>query len=279
MAGAVIEATDETFAADVLDASIQGPVVVDFWAPWCGPCQTLGPILERVAGESPGVTLVKVNTDESPQVAQAYGIESIPAVKAFRDGEVVDEFLGAQPEPEVRRFFATLLPSQADATAERAHALLATGNVAAARQQFEVALSADPQHGAAAAGLLAILVDAGEIEAATALAREHEGHPEVDRLAGLLRFVRDSAGVDAESLLDRVDADEDDVEAQYLLGCALAAAGEWEAAMECFLAVVQLDRGFREDAGRLAMIDVFSILTNDHPLTNEYRSRLTMLLF
>ena len=279
MAGAVIDVTDATFVADVLDASAHGPVVVDFWAPWCGPCQTLGPTLEWVAAESPGVTLVKVNIDESPEVARAYGIESIPAVKAFRDGDIVNEFLGAQPEPEVRRFFAALSPSEADALAERGHTYLGAGQVAAARQHFEAALAGDPGHGSAAAGLLAILLDARELDAATALAETHRGHPEVDRLAALLRFVRDAADIDPEALLARVEADEDDVEAQYLLGCALASAGEWEAAMEAFLTVVMLDRAFREDAGRLAMLDVFAVLTNEHPLTNAYRSRLTMLLF
>ncbi len=279
MAGPVINTTDASFMMDVVEASRQGPVVVDFWAPWCGPCQTLGPLLEQVAAESPEVTLVKVNTDESPQVAQAFQIQSIPAVKAFRDGEVVDEFLGAQPEPEVRRFFASLTPSEADGLVEHGHALLAAGDFAGARQQFEVALARDPEHGPAAAGLLAILVDSGEIAAAEELVKQYAGHPEVDRLAALLRFARDAAGVDPQVLIARVQADEDDVEAQYQLGCVLAAAGEWQSALECFLVVVRVDRGYRDDIGRLAMLDVFALLGTDHPLTNSYRSRLTILIF
>ncbi|MEX2372923.1 MAG: thioredoxin, partial [Dehalococcoidia bacterium] len=111
---AVIDATDETFARDVIQASRGGPVVVDFWAPWCEPCKALGPTLERVAADSEGVTLVKVNTDENPAVAQAFKIQSIPAVKAFKDGAVVAEFVGAQAEPQVRQFFQGLVPSAAD---------------------------------------------------------------------------------------------------------------------------------------------------------------------
>jgi len=279
MAGAVIDVTDETFAADVLDASFHGAVVVDFWAPWCGPCQTLGPMLERVAAESAEVTLVKVNTDENPQIAQAFQIESIPAVKAFRDGEIVSEFLGALPEAEVRQFFSSLSPTEADELMERGHALLTAGNVDAARAQFEAALAVEGEHGGAAAGLLAILVDSGDLDAAADLAARHEGHPEVDRLAPLVRFMRDAADADPGALLERVEADEGDIEAQYLLGCVLAARGHWEPALECFLTVVQTDRAFRDDAGRRAMLDVFQLLTNEHPLTNEYRSRLTMILF
>lgn len=279
MAGAVINTTDASFMMDVVEASRQGPVVVDFWAPWCVPCQTLGPMLEQVAAESSDVTLVKVNTDENPQVVQAFQIDSIPAVKAFRDGEVVSEFLGAQPEPEVRQFFAALNPSEADGMVERGHALLAAGDVAGARRHFEAALADDGDHGAAAAGLLAILVDSGEIAAAEDLAARYAGHSEVDRLAALLRFARDAAGADPEALVARVQADEEDVAAQYQLGCALAAAGEWQSALECFLVVVRVDRAYRDDIGRLAMLDVFTLLGNEHPLTNNYRSRLTMLIF
>lgn len=279
MAGAVIDSTDATFMVDVVEASRRGPVVVDFWAPWCEPCKTLGPTLERVAAESPEVTLVKVNTDENPQVAQAMQIQSIPAVKAFRDGQVVDEFVGAQSEPEVRRFFAGLTPSEADALTEHGNALLGAGELQGARQRFEAALASDPEHAGAASGLLAILLDLGELDAAEELAARFEGNAEVARVAGLIRFVRGAAGQDPDALAARIEADENDVAAQYALGCVLAAAGQWEPALERFLDVVKLDRAYEQDAGRLAMLDIFALLSNDHPVTNEYRSRLTMLLF
>jgi putative thioredoxin len=279
MAGAVIDSTDATFMVDVIEASRRGPVVVDFWAEWCGPCKMLGPILERVAAESPEVTLVKLNTDENPQVAQAFQIQSIPAVKAFFNGEVVDEFLGAQSEPEVRRFFARLTPSEADLLAEQGNMLLGTGDLENARARFEAALETDPQHGGAAAGLLAILLDLGELDAAEALAARFEGDPEVTRVAGLVRFVRGAAGHDPDALIARLEANEDDVEARYAFGCLLASSAQWEQALECFLDVVKIDRAYGQDAGRLAMLDIFALLSNDHPLTNEYRSRLTMVLF
>ena len=128
----VLDVTDATFASEVLAYSKTMPVVVDFWAPWCGPCRMLGPIIEKVAGEHAGeVRLVKLNTDENPQVATQFRIQSIPAVKAFRDGKMVREFMGAQPEPQVRAFFSALLPTEAERAAKQASELAAKDPVAA----------------------------------------------------------------------------------------------------------------------------------------------------
>ncbi len=280
---AVIDATDDTFATDVLEASRQGPVVVDFWAPWCGPCKMLGPTLERVAQQS-GVTLVKINTDENPRVAQAFQIQSIPAVKAFRDGQVVDEFLGAQPEPEVRRFVDRLQPSEADRLAEQGADALRRRDLAAAREAFEAALAQDHAHPRATGGLAAVCIEDGDLDAAEELIARVPMAPQVQRQAARIRYERgilasDGTVTDEAALAARVEADEDDVEAHYGLGCHCGRRMDFAPALEHFLEVVRLDRKFREDAGRKAMLEIFEILGDEHPLTQEYRPRLSMMLF
>lgn len=277
--GTIKEATDETFMLDVIEASRQAPVVVDFWAPWCGPCKELTPTLERVTQETENVTLVKVNTDENPRVAQAFQIQSIPNVKAFKDGQMIGEFLGAQPEPAVRQFFANLNPTEADLLANNGDAALAQGNLQQAAQFFQAALEVDPKHGRSAGGLLAILTDVGDLDAAEEIAREFPDDPDVKRLATLIRFARGAEGQDRDALLARLEADAGDLAAQYALGCLDAQEGKWEESLERFLDIVRTDRKFHDDAGKAAMLDLFRLLGDEHPLTRDYRTSLTMVLF
>ncbi|MGE4057028.1 MAG: tetratricopeptide repeat protein [Vicinamibacterales bacterium] len=279
-APSVTDVTDATFESVVLTASRERPVVVDFWAPWCEPCKALTPLLEQVAGElGENVMLVKVNIDDNPGLAQAFQIQSIPAVKAIDDGKLVAEFVGAQSEPEVRAFFAGLLPAPADKLAEAGAVALRVRDLVEARRQFEAALALDALHGRATGGLAAVMIEEGDLDGAEALTSRAPGDPYVKRQIARLRFERGAAGTSEPELVARIEANAGDVDARYRLGCHLARRAEWADAMEQFLEVVMLDRKYQEDAGRLASLDVFEVVGSDDPLTVEYRSRLTMLLF
>jgi putative thioredoxin len=176
-----IDVTDETFETEVIERSKQVPVVVDLWAPWCGPCRTLGPILEKVTDEAGGkVAMVKVNIDDNPQIAQAFGVQSIPLVVALKDGQPVDGFLGAQPEETVRQFIAGLLPSEADQTIAR---LLEQGDESSLLQ----ALDLDPGNEAVVVTLAELWVRAGRADDALALLARVPETAEVRRVAAMAR--------------------------------------------------------------------------------------------
>src|SRR5437763_7315895 len=157
---AMMDVAAATFEDDVIEASFERPVVVDFWAPWCGPCRMLGPLLERLAGDADGAWLLaKVNVDQNPEVAARYGVQGIPAVKGFRDGRVVAEFVGAQAEPTVRRFLERLAPSTADRDVAEGQRLAGLDESAAAESAFRRALAAQPNHPGALLGLGRVLVE------------------------------------------------------------------------------------------------------------------------
>lgn len=274
----VIDATDATFEVDVIESSRRRPIVVDFWAPWCQPCLILGPTLERLTAEQ-GVTLVKVNIDENPGVAQAFRVESIPAVKAFKDGRVTSEFLGAQPEEEVRRFVSALAPSEADRLAEAGAAALKAGDMVDARRFLEAALARDPRHGRSTGALAAVLIEEGDLDGAEALIDRMPGEPMVKRQASRLRFERGVIGNDETEMAARVEADPNDVAARYALGCHFGRRGQLVEALELFLEVVAIDRKYMDDGGRQAILQVFDLLGDQHPVTREFRPRLASLLF
>ncbi len=281
--GAVLEATDANFTDVVVQRSHQMPVIVDFWAAWCEPCHMLSPILERIASEYAGrVQLVKVNIDQNPMVTQQYGIQSIPAVKAFEGGGVTSEFAGAQPEDQVRAFFDILVPSQTDHAMTAAQRFRALGDDAAAREQLELVLADDPNQADAALELADILSASGDA-ADTARARElagpYEHDPRARRAIGRIGLAELAVGKDRAALEARVAADENDAEARYHLGAVLAVAGEWQDALEHLLATVRLDRELDEDGGRLRMLDAFAVLGDTHELAVRYRGRLMNVIF
>jgi putative thioredoxin len=278
----VFDVDQRTFQQAVVERSHTVPVVVDFWAPWCGPCRMLGPVLEQLAGEYGGkFELAKLNTDENPSISQAFGITGIPAVKAFKDGRVANEFVGALPEPRVRAFLETLMPSEADVLTRRADELAEAGHLNAAEDAYREALRLQPVHAAATIGLARVLSGQGDVQRQEAL-RLLSAFPNDQRAAQLKAEIavgEAAASVDTVELERRIGDNPKDVDAQYKLGMALAAAGSYEQALDHLLTVVRLDRGYDDDAGRRAMLDLFNLLGNEHPLTATYRRRLSQLLF
>jgi putative thioredoxin len=278
---AFTDVVDATFEADVLTQSHETPVVVDFWAPWCDPCRVIGPILEQLAGEYEGrVRLVKVNVDENPAVATQYQISSIPAVVAFSGGAPVNQFIGAVPEPQARDFFESLVPNEADTIAREGVEAANRNDTEAATTKFEAALDLDERHLTATLGLAQIALEAGDNERATELALKWESDPEGARIVALarLRSSGDAEG-DRDALLARLAADEGDAAAHYALANIHAAASEWDGALEHLIATVRLDRTIDDDGARRKILDLFNVLGNGHPLTDDYRQQLSSLLF
>ena len=279
-AEAVTEVSDATFERDVLERSRELPVVVDFWAPWCGPCRVIGPILEQLAEEHAGrVQLVKLNVDDNPEVSAQYAIRSIPAVMAFRDGAPASQFVGAVPQPQAAAFFDSLLPSEADIAAEAGDAARAAGDAGGALARYEEALTSDRSHRRASIGLAALALDGGEFERAEQLAQDWADDAEGRRIATLARLRRVAAGADRGQLETRVAAEDGDAAAHYALGALLAIDGEWEPALEHLLATVRLDRKLDDDGARRLLLDSFNMFGDDHALTRDFRQRLASVLF
>jgi putative thioredoxin len=277
-----IDVGDQDFEREVLDRSAATPVVVDFWAPWCAPCKTLGPVLERLAAEHAGAfILAKVNVDQAPAVAQVFGVQSIPAVKGFRDGNIVAEFVGAQPEAVVRQLIARVLPTPADVLVREAETL-AVSDVAGAEAKLREALATDARHGRALVALARLLAERDEADEALALLdRVPANAPvakEAERLAAALRTQADGAG-DEATLRATLAAAPGDLDARLTLGRALAALGRHEEALTELLEVVRRDRHHDDEGARKGMIDLFAVLGSDHPLTERFRGELAKVLF
>lgn len=276
------DVTDADFDTRVIERSHQVPVVVDFWAPWCGPCRTLGPLLERLADEHAGAfELAKVNIDESPSLAQMFRVQSIPMVIGLRDGQLANHFVGAVPEAAVREFLASLLPSQGERLADEGTALLGAGREAEAETIFRQVLGEDPRVDQALVGLATILTGRDAHDEALALLDRVGLGPHrqaADRLAAAIRIRQSGAG-DVDGLRARLAAQPDDLDTRFTLAQALAATGAHEEALQHYLAIVQRDRAFRDDGARRAMIDIFDLLGPASDLTDRYRSELAKALF
>ncbi len=279
----VRDVRDADFECDVLERSTTTPVVVDFWAPWCAPCRTLGPLLERLTDEAAGeFLLAKINVDESPRVAGAFGVRSIPTVLGFRDGAIAAEFVGAQPERAVREFLARVRPGPADRLVAEAARLTAAGDGAAAETQLRKALEQDGRHARALVALARLLGERGDAQEALALlARVSVDGPlakEVERLAARLRTQGEGAP-DEAALRARVAATPNDPRARIDLGKALAAGERYDDALAELLAAVKLDPAYEDGAPRKSMLDVFALLGPQHPSSARWRAELAKALY
>jgi putative thioredoxin len=270
MTAPVTDVTEQTFATDVLAASATTPVVVDFWAPWCGPCRQLSPMLERMAAKFGGdVRVVKLNVDEAPLLAQQYRVQGIPAVKAFRDGRVVSEFTGLQPAAVVEQFFAALVPSLADRLVARAIAEPAQAEVL-----LTEALEAEPGHPRALVGLARIAIEQRRTDEARTLLTRASQDDEAQRLLADLRLSETGDGAAPDTLAAQAD---ESPQARLAYGRALVAAGRHAEAVEVLLAAVA-EPETREDA-RALLLDVFRVLGDAHEITRRARPRLASALF
>ena len=267
----VRDVTEASFDADVVQASATRPVVVDFWAPWCGPCHQLSPLLERAAARyGADVDVVKVNVDEAPTVARTYRVQGIPAVKAFRDGAVVSEFVGVQPERSVDQFFAALVPSAAD----RLVAAAESADAADRERLLREALAADPTHAGASLALARLLAGQGLDDEAVRLLQRLPASDEVRRLLAEIGL-RAAAGDDLDALQEQAGAG--DPEARLRLGRALAARGDHDRACAVLVDAVR-DPATRDEA-RTAVLEVFAVAGDGSDVTRTWRPRLASALF
>ena len=287
--GVIKDSDSRGFAADVIEASNEVPVVVDFWAPWCGPCKQLGPMIEKVIKAANGaVKLVKINIDESPEIAQEMRIQSIPAVYAFKNGRPVDAFVGAVPESQIKAFVERLAgeiePTPVEAAIEAGQAAAEAGDHAAAANLFSEVIKHEPGNSSAIAGLARAYIAAGKLDhARDTLAMtpdDSKNHAEIAGARSALALAEQSgAAGDTVALQAAVAANAADHQARFDLGTALIAAGDHDAAIDCFVEIVRHDPAWNDEAARKQLLQVFEALGPTHELTVAGRRKLSSVLF
>ena len=288
----VKDVTTATFMQDVIEASKQNPVVVDFWAPWCGPCKTLGPIIETVARQTKGVTLCKMDVEQYPEVSGQMGIQSIPAVVAFIDGRPSDAFMGAKPEGEVRRFFekiaASVKPDAAQQDVEAAMQMaadaVAEGDHGQAAEIYGAILAREPGNIDAFAGLGQCYIAVGEVDMAQMLIdkipEEHRDRGPLVALVKAIELARQASGLgELGELAAKVEANPADHQARLDYALALNSEGEREAATEQLIAIVRADRKWNDDGARTQLLEFFEAWGNTDPATISGRRALSSILF
>jgi len=283
----MVEVTTGDFDTVVIEASRRTPVLVDFWAGWCQPCQMLAPILDKLAIEYQGKLLVaKVDTDAEQALAQRFGVRSLPTVKLFVGGQVVDEFMGVQAEGVIRGILDQHLPRESDEARAEASRLIGAGEGQRAITVLEGAAAADPDNPRIKPDLLRALIHGDAFDRASQVLAELPMNERLDApfadLEVELRVRQRASGagdVDVGTLKLAVENDPADLEKRLELGAKLTVAGEHREALEQYLEVMKRNRGFQEDAGRKGLVELFQLLGDANPLVVEYRRRMATLLY
>jgi len=274
----VKEINSPDFAQAVVQRSHDVPVVVDFWAEWCGPCRTLGPLLEQLADEySGGFELVKVDVDANQALAQQFGVQGIPFVMAFKGGQPAGDFTGALPEAQVRAWLDSVVPSRLDLTVDDARTAMLDGNDELAEELLRAVLDEKMDHEEAGTALASLYLSQGDNSRALDVLAPLSPSGEVEKLRATARLTG-SDGADVAALSATLEANPDNDTARLDLASALAASAEFEPALDHYLAVVR-KKNDRLDGARQAMIDIFEVLGADHALSLTYRRELASALY
>ena len=280
----IVNVTTDAFETQVIRASFNHPVLVDFWAPWCGPCKSLTPILEKLTDEYAGAfMLAKVNTDEEQMLAAQVGVRSLPTVVLIKDGQLLDQFMGALPEGQVRQFLERHIEKPAASPLEQAESLLERGEFEQAITFLRQAIAEDPDNHKLKIILAGALLQTGDatetkaiLDALPALERDSAYAKAVLARIHFAESIQDAPS--QSSLENQIAENPGDLRARYLLGARNLVAGNYSEALEQFFEIMQRDRTFEDDLGRRSLVDAFAII-DDKVLVNRYRQRLTSMLF
>jgi len=270
----IVNVNEADFEYEVLAYSQQIPVIVDFWAEWCAPCRVLGPILEKLVQEAQGgFRLAKVDVDQNSNLAARYQVRSIPAVKAFKDGRVVAEFMGFRPEPQVREFLRGISPSPGDLALEKGQSLLRDHQPRAAEIAFRQSLENIPDQPAALLGLCRSLVLQRQYPESLRIIKNFPASREYNSAEALLPLLI------AVNNLDQDSDSDDPLDAAYWNAVRIVKRGNYEAAMDGLLDILRQDKHYRDDRARKLIVSIFELLGEEDPVTQQYRSELAQVLF